>query len=85
LDILQAHQLNAQDQARPTVHAAKEAYQRKWQAEIDRLRELQQQNSAIKDEHIAEYEQYLKEGLTRIDEHQIRLDAIRIILTTKPE
>jgi ATP-dependent helicase HepA len=46
---------------------------------------LQQQNSAIKDEHIAEYEQYLKEGLTRIDEHQIRLDAIRIILTTKPE
>ncbi|WP_417552177.1 RNA polymerase-associated protein RapA [Marinomonas fungiae] len=85
LDILQGHQLKAQDQARPTVHAAKEAYQRKWQAEIERLRELQQQNPAIRDEHIAEYENYLNEGLVRIDEHQIRLDAIRIILTTKPE
>ncbi len=85
LDILQAHQLNAQDQARPTVHAAKEAYQRKWQGEIDRLRELQQQNSAIKDEQIELFESYLSEGLGRIDEHQVRLDGIRIILTTKPE
>lgn len=85
LEILQAHQLSAQDQARPTVHAAKEAYQRKWQSEIDRLRELQQQNSAVKDEHIELYERYLVEGLTRIDDHQIRLDGIRIILTTKPE
>lgn len=85
LEILQAHQLSAQDQARPTVHAAKETYQRKWQAEIERLRELQQQNPAIRDEHIAEYESYLSEGLVRIDEHQIRLDGIRIILTTKPE
>ncbi|MFD1384799.1 RNA polymerase-associated protein RapA [Rhodanobacter aciditrophus] len=84
LDILQAHQLNAQDQARPTVHAAKEAYQRKWQGEIDRLRELQQQNSAIKDEQIELFESYLSEGLGRIDEHQVRLDGIRIILTTKP-
>ena len=85
LDILQAHQLSAQDQARPTVHAAKETYQRKWQSEIDRLRELQLQNPAIKDEHIEEYESNLEEGLARIDEHQIRLDGIRIILTTKPE
>ena len=85
LEILQAHQLNAQDQARPTVQAAKEAYQRKWQGEIDRLRELQQQNSAIKDEQIELFEGYLAEGLARIDDHQVRLDGIRIILTTKPE
>ncbi|RDL43900.1 RNA polymerase-associated protein RapA [Marinomonas piezotolerans] len=85
LEILQAHQLNAQDQSRPTVHAAKEAYQRKWQSEIDRLRELQKQNAAIKDEQIELFEGYLSEGLTRIDDHQVRLDGIRIILTTKPE
>jgi len=30
-------------------------------------------------------ENNMQEGLVRIDEHQIRLDAIRIILTTKPE
>ena len=85
LDVLQAHQLNAQDQARPQVHAAKEAYQHQWQTEIDRLRELQTVNDTITDGHIQLMEQTLTEGLARIDEHQVRLDAIRVILTTKPE
>lgn len=85
LDVLQAHQLNAQDQARPIVHAAKETYQHRCQNEIERLSELKRYNTAITDEEIDQLEANMEEGLARIDDHQIRLDAIRIILTTKPE
>ncbi|WP_353669027.1 RNA polymerase-associated protein RapA [Marinomonas sp. THO17] len=85
IEVLQAHQLNAQDQARPIVHAAKTAYQHRCENEIDRLRELKAYNSLIRDEDIDALENNMQEGLVRIDEHQIRLDAIRIILTTKPE
>ena len=85
IEVLQAHQLNAQDQARPIVQAAKTAYQHRCQNEIERLSELQAYNSAISDEDIQQLEKNMQEGLVRIDEHQIRLDAIRIILTTKPE
>jgi ATP-dependent helicase HepA len=42
-------------------------------------------NNAIRDQDIELLENNMQEGLVRIDEHQIRLDAIRIILTTKPE
>ncbi|AEF54224.1 RNA polymerase-associated protein RapA [Marinomonas posidonica] len=85
IEVLQTHQLNAQDQARPIVHSAKAAYQHRCENEIDRLRELKAYNSLIRDEDIAALENNMQEGLVRIDEHQIRLDAIRIILTTKPE
>jgi len=85
IEVLQAHQLNAQDQARPIVHTAKTAYQHRCENEIDRLRELKAYNSLIRDEDIEALERNMQEGLVRIDEHQIRLDAIRIILTTKPE
>ena len=83
--MLQAHQLNAQDQARPIVQAAKTSYQHRCQNEIERLVELKAFNDTIRDEDIERLETNMQEGLTRIDEHQIRLDAIRIILTTKPE
>jgi ATP-dependent helicase HepA len=85
MEVLQAHQLNAQDQARPIVNAAKSTYQHRCQSEIDRLIELKEFNEAIRDEDIEHLENNMQEGLVRIDEHQIRLDAIRIILTTKPE
>ena len=85
IEVLQAHQLNAQDQARPIVQSAKAAYQHRCQNEIERLSELQAYNDAISDEDILQLEKNMQEGLVRIDEHQIRLDAIRIILTTKPE
>ncbi len=85
IEVLQAHQLNAQDQARPIVQAAKSTYQHRCQSEIDRLIELKTFNNAIRDQDIELLENNMQEGLVRIDEHQIRLDAIRIILTTKPE
>ncbi|MFI8620237.1 RNA polymerase-associated protein RapA [Marinomonas sp. NPDC078689] len=85
IEVLQTHQLNAQDQARPIVQAAKSSYQHRCQSEIERLSELKTFNSAITEEDIERLETNMQEGLVRIDEHQIRLDAIRIILTTKPE
>ncbi|GAB3484438.1 RNA polymerase-associated protein RapA [Marinomonas epiphytica] len=85
IEVLQAHQLNAQDQARPIVQAAKSSYQHRCQSEIERLSELKTFNSAITEADIERLETNMQEGLVRIDEHQIRLDAIRIILTTKPE
>ncbi|WP_133010956.1 RNA polymerase-associated protein RapA [Marinomonas flavescens] len=85
IEVLQTHQLNAQDQARPIVQAAKSSYQHRCQSEIERLSELKTFNSAISEEDIQLLETNMQEGLVRIDEHQIRLDAIRIILTTKPE
>ncbi|SBS31396.1 RNA polymerase-associated protein RapA [Marinomonas spartinae] len=85
IEVLQAHQLNAQDQARPIVQAAKVSYQHRCQNEIERLSELKAFNDAITEDDIQRLETNMQEGLTRIDEHQIRLDAIRIILTTKPE
>ena len=85
IEVLQAHQLKAQDQARPIVQAAKTSYQHRCQNEIERLVELKAFNDTIRDEDIERLEINMQEGLTRIDEHQIRLDAIRIILTTKPE
>lgn len=84
IELLQNHQLNAHEQARPIITQAKQEYQRKWQGELDRLIELQKQNKQIKDEEIERQESNLQEGLSRIDDCQIRLDAIRIILTTKP-
>lgn len=85
IEVLQAHQLNAQDQARPIVNVAKTSYQHRCQNEIDRLIELKSFNKTIRNEDIDLLENNMQEGLVRIDEHQIRLDAIRIILTTKPE
>ncbi|ADZ92240.1 RNA polymerase-associated protein RapA [Marinomonas mediterranea] len=85
IELLQAHQLNAQELARPMVHEAKEDYKHRWQSEINRLCELRTQNKSVSQEDIDLLETNLSEGLQRIDEHQIRLDAIRIILTTKPE
>ena len=84
IELLQNHQLNAHEQARPIISQAKHEYQRKWQGELDRLIELQKQNNQIKDEEVERLENNLQEGLSRIDDCQIRLDAIRIILTTKP-
>ncbi|MGO3344970.1 MAG: RNA polymerase-associated protein RapA [Marinomonas sp.] len=85
IEVLQTHQLNAQDQARPIVHAAKTSYQHRCQSEIERLSELKTFNPTITEDDIQLLETNMQEGLVRIDEHQIRLDAIRIILTTKPE
>lgn len=84
IELLQNHQLNAHEQARPIIQQAKQQYQRKWQGELDRLIELQKQNQQIKDDEIERLENNLHEGISRIDDCQIRLDAIRIILTTKP-
>jgi len=84
IELLQNHQLNAHEQARPIISQAKQEYQRKWQGELDRLIELQKQNNQIKDDELERLENNLQEGLSRIDDCQIRLDAIRIILTTKP-
>ncbi|OUR75189.1 RNA polymerase-binding ATPase [Marinomonas sp. 42_23_T18] len=84
IELLQSHQLNAHESARPIILQAKQEYQRKWQGELDRLMELQKQNTMIKDEEIDRLEHNLQEGLSRIDDCQIRLDAIRVILTTKP-
>jgi len=85
ITVLQDHQLNAHEQARPIIHDAKQHYQHKWQTEIDRLLELKKQNANIKNTDIERLENNLQEGLTRIDDCQIRLDAIRIVLTTKPD
>ena len=84
IELLQNHQLNAYEQARPIIAQAKQQYQRKWQGEIDRLIELQKQNRLIKNEDVEQLENNLLDGISRIDDCQIRLDAIRIILTTKP-
>ncbi|MCZ2720539.1 RNA polymerase-associated protein RapA [Marinomonas sp. 15G1-11] len=84
LEVLQTHQLNAQDQARPIIQAAKQDYQHNWQSEIDRLTELQQHNEAISPEELEQLYSNMNEGLKQLDEYTIRLDAIRVILTTKP-
>lgn len=85
LEVLQTHQLNAQDQARPIIHDAKQQYQHQWQGEIERMRELQQQNDDLSSTEIDRLQATMEEGLKRMDEYAIRLDAIRVILTTKPE
>lgn len=85
ISVLQDHQLNAHEQARPVIADAKHHYQHKWQTEIDRLLELKKQNASIKETDIQQLENNLQEGLARMDECQIRLDAIRIVLTTKPD
>ncbi|TBR41743.1 RNA polymerase-associated protein RapA [Marinomonas agarivorans] len=83
--VLQEHQLNAYEQARPIIQNAKQHYQHKWQGELDRLLELKKQNRHIKESEIDRLTTNLQEGLARMDDCQIRLDAIRLILTTKPE
>jgi len=48
------------------------------QSEIDRLIELKTFNNAIRDQDIELLKNNMQEGLVRIDEHQIRLDAIAL-------
>ena len=71
----------AQDFARETIEEARRAYDEKLSAEEERLRALQAQNGAVRDEEITRLQIRRSAGLEALQGAQVTLQGLRLVVT----
>jgi ATP-dependent helicase HepA len=74
----------AQAQAGQLIAEAQQHYQQRWQHEIDRLQYLKQHNPSIRQDEIVRLEKLKHEGLQALSQVMLNPEAIRILVSVKP-
>ena len=75
---------SAQQQAQQFIAEAQQHYQKRWQHEIDRLNYLKQHNPSIRQDEIERFEKLKQEGLQALSQVTLNPEAIRILVSVKP-